>query len=97
MWRAGFGPAVEQLGDLSKYTPKQFYKALVKASEKKPEYINVADDYLQGLYKGLEEAGRQQQLEVRPPIEEPGEKTCAGQSFTCFLDPFESFEQRAHE
>lgn len=35
MWRAGFGPAVEQLGDLSKYTPRQFYKALVKASEKK--------------------------------------------------------------
>jgi hypothetical protein len=34
MWRAGFGPAVEQLGDLSNYTPKQFYKALVKASEK---------------------------------------------------------------
>lgn len=61
MWRAGFGPAVEQLGDLSKYTPKQFYKALVKASEKKPQYVNVADDYLQGLYMGIEEVGRQQQ------------------------------------
>ena len=61
MWRAGFGPAVEQLGDLSKYSPKQFYKALVKASDKKPEYINVADDYLQGLYMGIEEVGRQQQ------------------------------------
>ena len=61
MWRAGFGPAVEQLSDLSQYTPKQIYKALVKASDKKPEYINVADDYLQGLYMGIEEAGRQQQ------------------------------------
>ncbi len=61
MWRAGFGPAVEQLGDLTKFSPKQFYKALVKASDKKPEYINVADDYLQGLYMGIEEAGRQQQ------------------------------------
>ncbi len=61
MWRAGFGPAVEQLGDLSKYSPKQFYKALQKASDKKPEYINVADNYLDGLYKGIEEAGRQQQ------------------------------------
>ncbi len=61
MWRAGFGPAVEQLGDLSKFTPKQFYKALVKASDKKPEYVNVADDYLQGLYMGIEEIGRQQQ------------------------------------
>ena len=37
MWRAGFGPAVEQLADLSQYTSKQFYKALTKASDKKPE------------------------------------------------------------
>lgn len=64
LWRAGFGPAVEQLGDLSKYTPKQFYKALVKASEKRPEYINVADDYLQGLFMGMEEIGRQQKKEL---------------------------------
>ncbi len=64
MWRAGFGPAVEQLADLSKYSPKQFYKALVKASDKKPEYLNVADDYLQGLYKGIEEAGRQEKKEL---------------------------------
>src|SRR5688572_26427104 len=64
MWRAGFGPAVEQLGDLSKYTPKQIYTALVKASEKKPQYINVADDYLQGLFMGMEEIGRQQRKEL---------------------------------
>ncbi|NOT51676.1 MAG: DUF1800 domain-containing protein [Chitinophagaceae bacterium] len=64
MWRAGFGPAVEQLGDLSKYSPKQFYKALVKASDKKPDYVNVADNYLDGLYKGLEDAGRMQKKEL---------------------------------
>lgn len=66
LWRAGFGPAVEQLPDLSKYTPKQFYKALVKASEKKPEYIDVADDYLKGLLMGIEEVGRQQKKELDP-------------------------------
>mgnify|MGYP006347889361 CR=1 FL=1 len=64
MWRAGFGPAVEQLEDLSKYTPKQFYKALVKAAGKKPEYIDVADDYLKGLMMGIEEVGRQQKKEL---------------------------------
>jgi uncharacterized protein (DUF1800 family) len=64
MWRAGFGPAVEQLGDLNKYSPKQFYKALQKASEKKPEYIDVADDYLKGLMLGIEEVGRQQRKEM---------------------------------
>ena len=40
MWRAGFGPAVEQLKDLSKFTPKQIFTALVKASSKKPDYID---------------------------------------------------------
>lgn len=64
MWRAGFGSAVEQLEDLSKYTPQQFYKALVKASAKKPEYIDVADDYLKGLVMGIQEIGRQQKKEL---------------------------------
>ncbi|HEY0732994.1 MAG TPA: DUF1800 domain-containing protein, partial [Chitinophagaceae bacterium] len=64
LWRAGFGPAVEQLGDLSKYTPKQFYKALVKASDKKPVFIDVADDYLKGLVMGIEEVGRQARKEM---------------------------------
>ena len=64
MWRAGFGPAVEQLGDLANYSPKQVYKALVKASDKKPEFIDVADDYLKGLLMGAEEVGRQQKREL---------------------------------
>lgn len=64
LWRAGFGPAVEQLGDLSQFTPQQFYKALVKASSKKPVYIDVADDYLKGLVMGIEEIGRQQRREL---------------------------------
>ncbi len=68
MWRAGFGAAVEQIPDLSKYTPTQFYKALVKASDKKPQYIDVADDYLKGLFMGIEEVGRQQKKEL--PVEE---------------------------
>ena len=64
MWRAGFGPAVEQLVDLSDYTPQEVYKGLVKASSKKPEFINIANDYLQGLYMGIEEIGRQQKKEM---------------------------------
>ncbi len=59
-WRAGFGPAAEQLKDLALATPHQLYNALEKASAKKPSYINVADNYLQGLYLGVGEAGRQQ-------------------------------------
>jgi uncharacterized protein (DUF1800 family) len=64
LWRAGFGPAVEQLGDLSRFSPRQFYKALVKASDKKPTYMNVADNYMEGLVMGLEEAGKIQRKEL---------------------------------
>ncbi len=60
MWRAGFGPAVEQLADLSRVAPKELYKALQMASSKKPEYIDVADDFLKGLFAGIDEAGRQE-------------------------------------
>lgn len=66
MWRAGFGPAVEQLDDLSKYSTKQFFNALLKASSKKPDYIDVADDYLKGLWMGVEELGRQQKKDLDP-------------------------------
>lgn len=64
MWRAGFGPAVEQLNDMPRVTPDQLYKALQKASSRKPEYIDVADDYLKGLFMGFEELGRQQRKEL---------------------------------
>jgi uncharacterized protein (DUF1800 family) len=64
MWRAGFGPAIEQLGDLNKFSPKQLYKALQKASSNKPEYLNAADDYLKGLMMGIDEVGRQQRQDM---------------------------------
>lgn len=64
MWRAGFGPAVEQLGDLSKYNHKQVYKALIKGSDSKPDYLNAASNYLDGLYKGMQDVGRMQKKEL---------------------------------
>ena len=67
LWRAGFGPAVEQLQDLNKTSPKNLYKALQKASANKPEYIDVADNYLKGLMMGIQEVGRQQQ---KPELDE---------------------------
>jgi len=60
MWRAGFGPSVEQLSDLTDFTPRQLYKALQQASSKKPTYIDVADDFLKGLMAGIDEVGRQE-------------------------------------
>lgn len=64
MWRAGFGPAAEQLQQLDSLTPKELYKALQKASAKKPDYIDVADNYLKGLFMGMQEAGKGQRKEL---------------------------------
>ena len=64
MWRAGFGPAVDQLEQLKQITPIQLYKALQKASSKKPEYLDATDDYLKGLMKGIQDEGmRKKELE----------------------------------
>ena len=55
MWRAGFGPAADQLTQLKKISSYQLYKALQKASSNKPEYLDATDDYLKGLMKGFED------------------------------------------
>ena len=60
LWRAGFGPAVYQLDDLAKTSPQKLYRDLQRASSKKPECLQAADNYLQGLMLGIQEAGRQQ-------------------------------------
>jgi uncharacterized protein (DUF1800 family) len=50
LWRAGFGPAVEQLDDLSKYSAQQFYKKLAALSAKKTNYLQGADRVFEDLY-----------------------------------------------
>lgn len=64
MWRAGFGPAAAQLQLLDTVSPADLYKALQKVSSRKPEYIDVANDYLKGLVMGMQELGRQEKKEL---------------------------------
>src|SRR5215203_6457200 len=64
MWRAGFGPAAEQLEQLKEISPKQLFKALQEASARKPPYIDVADNYLKGLMMGIDEAGKQSKKDL---------------------------------
>jgi len=66
LWRAGFGPAVEQLDNLDSASPQTLYKRLQKASSKKPEYLQAADNYLQGLMIGIQDIGRLQKQEMSP-------------------------------
>ncbi|HET7898193.1 MAG TPA: DUF1800 domain-containing protein, partial [Flavisolibacter sp.] len=62
MWRAGFGPAASQLEQAKSLSPQQLFKALQKAAAKKPELIDATDDYLKGLFKGIQEEGMKQML-----------------------------------
>jgi uncharacterized protein (DUF1800 family) len=64
LWRAGFGPAVEQLGDLSKFSTREFYKAMVKASDKKPELIDESQGVMDGLMMGIADQARIQRNEL---------------------------------
>lgn len=63
MWRAGFGPAAEQLNDLAKYKPANYYKALVKASAREPQYINIAGNDLVDLYEQLQDPQKRKELD----------------------------------
>ncbi|WP_346236006.1 DUF1800 domain-containing protein [Niabella insulamsoli] len=63
MWRAGFGPSVEQLSDLPKYAPEKYFKALLKASSQEPQYINVADENLVSLYDQLQDANKRKNFD----------------------------------
>jgi len=63
-WRAGFGPAPEDLFAIASADPAATYKNLLAASRKTPAYIDAADNDLKQLLTGMEEGGgmRRQQL-----------------------------------
>lgn len=63
LWRTGFGPAMEQLGDIGKYSPAQYYKAIVKASQKEPQYINVAGEDLISSYQTLQDVDKRKNMD----------------------------------
>lgn len=63
MWRAGFGPAARQLEQLQTLSPFQLFNALQKASSKDPAFIDATDDYLKGLFKGIQQEGLLQTLD----------------------------------
>src|SRR5206468_6334734 len=64
LWRAGFGPTAEDIGQLATASQKSYIHALIKASKGKPEYIDVADNYIKGLMMGIDEVGKMQRKEL---------------------------------
>lgn len=66
MWRAGFGPMAEDIDQLASASQKSLFRALLKASSKSPEYIDVADSMLKGLTMGIGDVVRMQRNEMSP-------------------------------
>lgn len=62
LWRAGFGSAAENLKDLASVTPQKVYAALAKASNVRPQYFDVADNSLKGLFMGIGDAVKMEEM-----------------------------------
>jgi uncharacterized protein (DUF1800 family) len=62
LWRAGFGPAVTDIPLLDTSNRNDLFSRMLKSSSRVPEYINVAGNEMQGLFKGIQEEGKMQQL-----------------------------------
>ena len=62
LWRAAFGPMIENANQLGDISTRELWKVLVKTSGKDPKYIDVANDAVDGLYKGVQDLGRMENL-----------------------------------
>ncbi len=70
LWRAAFGPMVENANQLAKVSPDDLWKLLKETSSKKPVYLNVASNPVDGLVKGIQgivatEKYKQEQAKAR--------------------------------
>lgn len=55
LWRAAFGPMAENAQQLQSISPIDLWQLLMEKSSKKPSYINVASNSVDGLIKGVKE------------------------------------------
>jgi uncharacterized protein (DUF1800 family) len=58
LWRAAFGPMIENVNQLADVSQKELYKILVKTSSKKPVALIVATNTYDGLVKGIQDLGQ---------------------------------------
>lgn len=62
LWRAGFGPLIENTPALPQTSTKDLLDLLLKSSSKKPYPILVASSSIDGLVKAVKEAGKVEKL-----------------------------------
>jgi uncharacterized protein (DUF1800 family) len=64
LWRAGFGPMAENAFELENISQKKLWELLLKTSEKKPNKIEVAQNLVDGLFKGIKDITELQKKEL---------------------------------
>ncbi len=64
LWRAGFGPMAENAASLDAVSQKKLWETLLKTSAKKPDKIEVAQNLVDGLYKGVQDVAKMQKPEL---------------------------------
>ncbi|MBC7867300.1 MAG: DUF1800 domain-containing protein, partial [Gloeobacteraceae cyanobacterium ES-bin-316] len=62
LWRAAFGPMAENTASLDELSQKKLWQLLLKTSSKAPQKIAVADNLVDGLYKGVQDVVMQNEV-----------------------------------
>lgn len=62
LWRAGFGTATVNRKELAATSPQTIYAALERSSDTTPQYFDVADNALKGIFMGIGDAVKMEQL-----------------------------------
>ncbi|MEO6489586.1 MAG: DUF1800 family protein, partial [Ferruginibacter sp.] len=60
LWRAAFGPMMENASSLDNTSQKDLWSLLKKTSKNSPEKIEVAQNLTDGLYKGIKDVAAMQ-------------------------------------
>jgi len=66
--RAGFGPSLGDLQPNSLLSSTDTYQSIIKASQKKPEYINVAQNLVNGFMMGIQDVKKQQEAQNQSEV-----------------------------
>lgn len=62
IWRAAFGPMMENANQLSEVSQDDLLDILIKTSSKRPDTLNVATNSFDGLIKGIQDLSQIQKL-----------------------------------
>ena len=64
LWRSAFGPMAENAADLDTISPKDLWNLLLKTSAKAPAKIEVAQNLVDGFFKGIKDLADMQKKEL---------------------------------